>query len=319
MNNIKVSVIVPVYNGGEYICDTLNLLLKQDFEGYELVIIDDGSTDDSLDLIKKTLKNTTVPHQIIHQENKGVSSARNVGIEKSNGEYLVFVDCDDCVSSNHISSLYRNIKDFSLTQFVKKDNNYTSKPYNYTQKQMSAHEFIKKELNMEIPFHFAQLMYKKEIIQKNNIRFLENVTYGEDTHFALKALIHGENIQISNEVTYYYIQHSDSAIQTAQLKRFEIVKVFENLAEYYQKNGEDELASLIYTSRIPKAIFGNMNFFFYSNYDFDEVIAKMKENNLFEKLSRYKGDFKFKIKIKMFLINPRLYYKLWMKFKKKID
>ena len=85
-----------------------------------------------------------------------------------------------------------------------------------------------------------------------------------------------------------------------------------------RKNNKEELADLIITSRIPKAIFGNMNFFFYNNYDFNEVLDKMKELDLLTKLSKFQGDSKFKLKIKLFLLNPKLYYKIWRKLKNSI-
>jgi hypothetical protein len=76
---------------------------------------------------------------------------------------------------------------------------------------------------------------------------------------------------------------------------------------------------MIITSRIPKAIFGNMNFFFHNGYDFDEVMGKMRELDLLSKLSKFQGDSKFKLKIRLFLLNPKIYYKMWMKLKNSID
>jgi hypothetical protein len=174
------------------------------------------------------------------------------------------------------------------------------------------------ELNMQITFNFFQLMYKSEIIKGNNVRFTPGIVYGEDTEFAHKALNYGDTMAINNEVTYFYVQHSDSAINTTEYRRFGIVEIFENIAEFYKQNGKEEFSDLIITSRIPKAIFGNMNFFFYNGYDFDEVMAKMKELNLLEKLSKYQGDSKFKMKIRLFLLNPKLYYKMWRKLKNSI-
>ena len=91
------------------------------------------------------------------------------------------------------------------------------------------------------------------------------------------------------------------------------------MVEFYRENNKDDLANLIKTSRSPRAIFGNMNFFFYNSYDFNEVISKMNELNLFEKLSKFQGDSKFKLKIRLFLLNPKLYYIIWRKFKNSID
>lgn len=319
MDNIKVSVIVPVYNAGEYIGKTLNSIISQDFDSFEVIVIDDGSTDNSLEIINNTLKDSDVLHKIIHQENAGVSIARNVGIDQSKGDYLVFVDADDYVSENHLSSLYNGKTDYSLTLYAKKEGDRLTNLDTYSQDMISTHDFIRMELNMQITFNFFQLMYRADIIKANNIRFTPGLVYGEDTEFAHKALNYGDEIAINNEVTYFYVQHPESAIKTTQYRRFDIVGIFENIADFYSKNNKEEFSNLIITSRIPKAIFGNMNFFFYSGYDFDEVMAKMRELNLFEKLSKYKGDFKFKLKIRLFLLNPKLYYKMWKKLKNSID
>ncbi|WP_405294870.1 glycosyltransferase family 2 protein [Methanobrevibacter sp.] len=318
MNNIKVSVIVPVYNASQYIGRTLDSILSQDFDGFEVIVIDDGSTDGSLEIINNALKDSNVPHKIVHQENAGVSVARNVGIDESAGDYLVFVDADDYVSEKHLSSLYNGKTDYSLTLYAKKEGDKLTSLDTYSQDLISTDDFIKMELNMQITFNFFQLMYRSDIIKDNNIRFTPGIVYGEDTEFAHKALNYGEEIAINNEVTYFYVQHPESAIRTTEYRRFDIVRIFENIADFYSKNDKEEFSNLIITSRIPKAIFGNMNFFFYSGYDFDEVMAKMRELNLFEKLSKYEGDFKFKSKIRLFLLNPKLYYKMWKKLKNSI-
>jgi glycosyltransferase involved in cell wall biosynthesis len=319
MNNFKVSVIVPVYNAEEYIGNTLDSIINQDFNSFELIIIDDGSTDRSMEIINKKLSLSAMDYKVIHQENSGVSSARNRGIDEASGDYLVFIDADDYVTGNHLSELYNGETDFSMVQFIKTDGNNLSEPHHFQVELISCDDFIKKELNMEMPFNFWQLMYKASIINDNNIRFNPNLVYGEDIDFALRALLYGNEVAISNEATYYYIQHSESAINTTEFRRFEVISIFEDLAEFYKSQGREDLANLIITSRIPKAIFGNMNYFFYNGYDFDEVLSKMKELDLLTKLSKYEGDGKFKSKIKLFLLSPKLYYKTWKRLKNSID
>ena len=319
MDKIKVSVIVPVFNNSEYIGAALDSIINQNFDSFEIIVIDDGSSDNSLEIVNDKLGAIDIPNTVFHQENQGVSAARNKGIELSNGDYLVFVDADDYITPNHLQELYNGETDFSLIQIVKKDGDTTSKPHVYSQELISTKKFIEMELKMQIPFNFVQLMYKSDIIKDNSIKFSKDYIYGEDTHFALIALSYGDMIAISNEVTYHYIQHPSSAIRTSEFRRFDIVEVFENLAGFYKKQGFDDLSDLIITSRIPKAIFGNMNYFFYNGYDFDEVINKMKELDLFSKLSKFKGDSKFKLKIKLFLLNPKIYYNVWKKLKNSID
>lgn len=319
MDKIDVSVIVPVFNSEEYIGGTLDSIINQDFKNFEVIVIDDGSTDSSPEIINEKLSRSDISYNVIHQENSGVSSARNHGIEAAKGEYLVFVDADDYVTGNHLSELYNGKTDFSMVQFIKKDGDRLSTPHRFSSELMYCDDFIKKELNMEMPFNFWQLMYKASLVNDNGIRFNPDLVYGEDIDFALRALIYGDEIAISNEATYYYIQHRESAINTTEFRRFEIVDILEDLAEFYRGQGRDDLADMIVTSRIPKAIFGNMNYFFYNDYDFNEVMSKMKELDLMEKLSKYEGDSKFKSKIRLFLLSPKLYYKSWKKFKNSID
>ncbi len=314
-----MSVIVPVYNEADYIGETLDSIIHQNFESYEIIVINNGSTDNSLEIINEKLSKSDLPHKIISKSNNGVGSARNLGIDESNGEYIVFVDGDDYIHPNHLSLLYNAGYDFSLIQLVKNYNGeIISKPHFYDEKVLSTAEFIRLELNMKIPFNFVQLSYKRDIIVNNNLRFNLDVNYGEDTEFALKALIYGENIKISNETTYFYVQHPSSLSSSSRLKRFDFICVLDNLADFYTKQGYTELSRLIHTSRIPKAIFGNMNYLFYNGCDYDKVINRMEELSLFEKLSHYRGDLKFSLKIKLFLFSPKLYYKLWRKFKNSI-
>lgn len=318
MDNIKVSIILPVFNEQDYIQSTLESIINQNFDSFEVIIIDDGSTDNTLKIVEDTFNDLTIPHQIVHQENNGVSSARNKGISLARGEYIVFVDGDDYILTNHLAQLYNPGHDFSLIQMVKKENENLTNPHYYEFDEINTRDFIKLELEMKIPFNFVQLSYKTEIIKKYDIKFREDVSYGEDTDFALKALSYGNSIKISNEITYYYIQRPESLIRTSKLKRFDYIPVLEDLAIFFEKQNLNDLAELIHTQRIPKAIFGNMNYFFYNNYDYDDVIKKMKDLDLFKKLSNFKGDKKFSLKIRLFLLNPKLYYIMWKKFKNTI-
>ena len=318
MDNIKISLILPVFNEEKYIKATLDSIINQSFTDFEVIVVDDGSTDGTLKIVEEIFKNSAIPHKIIHQENMGVSSARNRGISLSCGEYIVFMDGDDYILTNHLSQLYNPDYDFSLIQLVKKGGDDLSNLHYYGCEEITARDFIRMELEMKMPFNFVQLSYRSDIIKNNDLKFREDVSYGEDTGFAMRALSYGDSIKVSDEITYYYIQREDSLINTSKLKRFDYIPVLEDLAQFFKKQNLDDLAELMHTSRIPRAIFGNMNYFFYNDYDYDEVIGKMKDLDLFDKLSKFEGDKKFSLKIKLFLLNPKLYYIMWKKFKNSI-
>ena len=190
---------------------------------------------------------------------------------------------------------------------------------------IKAVDIINLELLMKIPFSFVLLLYKKDIILKNNIRFNEEFDYGEDTEFAIRYLVNCDMVKFVNKYTYYYYQMEESISRFSSLKRFESVQLFEGLYDYFNEFSHPVFADLsekLVHSRIPKFIFGNMNYFFYNNYDKDEIFKKMGELDLFNKLKEFKvysnGDWKFKLKVVLFSLSPDVYYKLWKRFKNRI-
>ena len=108
MNNPKISVIVPVYEVEEYLCECINSILAQTFVDFELILIDDGSLDSSGKICDEfAQKDNRII--VIHQENKGLSCARNTGIKTANGSFITFVDSDDLVANTYLEELYNNI------------------------------------------------------------------------------------------------------------------------------------------------------------------------------------------------------------------
>ncbi|WP_409200093.1 glycosyltransferase family 2 protein [Methanobrevibacter sp. DSM 116169] len=335
MDEIIVSVIVPIYNSSHTLEKTLNSIIHQKFENYEIIVIDDGSTDDSLDKSYETLSKSSLPYQIIHQKNKGASVARNNGLEVAKGEYILFVDSDDYINKDQLSFLHnaviRNETDFAFSELLKMKGRELAShdnPYGFLKNNqiLKSIDLIKLELEMKIPFSFTQILYKTSILKENNIKFNETYKYGEDTDFALRALFSIDTISFVDLPGYYYLLHDDSSSSKLYLNRFKVIDVFESLTDYFSKNNtkySDEeikqLNNLIIYNRIPKAIFGNLMHFFNKNYNLDEITNEMKKLNLFSKLSKFKiasfKDIKFWFKSKAFLISPKIYYKLWKEFK----
>lgn len=342
MNEKKLSVIVPTFNSSDTIERLMHSLLNQTFRDFEVVFIDDGSTDDTVEKIRKTLEDSRFSYQlIVNESNRGPGYSRNRGIENANGDYIVFIDSDDMVREDHLSTFYKNVSDYdsvfikglkvdgagnlydfkvdrfdSLIELSRKSNNV-----------IKSTDIINLEMLMEIPFSFVFLLYKKEIILKNNIRFNEEFNYAEDTEFAIRYLANCNEVKFVNKYTYYYYQEEDSISKASSLKRFESVSLWDGLYAYFNNLSSkdlifNELGEKLVHSRIPKFIFGNMNYFFYNDYDKDEIFKKMDELNLFDKLKDFKtfskGDWKFRIKVGLFLLSPDFYYRIWKRFKNRI-
>lgn len=337
MSEYKISVIVPCYNSSKTIERTIRSVLSQDFKDFETIFVDDASSDDTVDVILDTLKGENANYQVIvNKENKGPAYTRNRGIHASKGQYIVFLDSDDVINFNHLSSLYKFVKedniDSAFVKGVKLDDN--DKLFDFEVNRfdsllslakekkglIKSSDLIRMELTMEIPFSFVFLIYDKKIISDNELWFNEDYDYGEDTDFALRYLSHCDNVRIIDKYTYFYYQQDDSITHTSSLSRFESIKLFDDLYKYFGDLGFNDLAEILFYNRIPKFIFGNMNYFFKNGFSKDDVFKKMDELGLFDRLDGFKSytkrDRKFKLKVKLFLANPSLYYKLWMKFKK---
>ena len=343
MNNIKVSVIIPCFNSSLTIKKSLNSVINQDFNDFEVILIDNHSTDNTVSIAEEILSNSNISYKIsVNSENKGQSFSRNKGMDLAEGNYLIFVDSDDTIASNHISNLYNNITPTNQASFVKlvkvdEDFNYLYKSNEYNNLlslktednlisddvfSIDSKELIKLELLMRIPFSFTQLIYNKEIIRENNIKFNESVSYGEDTDFALRYLACINNVSIVFEDTYFYYQHNKSTSHNINLGRFDFVSVLEDLAIFYDNLNYKDLKNLVITSRIPKSIFGNLMYLFHENYSFEEIISEIEKRDLFIKLIKFKKydkkDSKFDTKLKHFIKYPKNYYKIWKLFKDSI-
>lgn len=342
MSEIKLSVIVPTYNSSNTIERLIHSLSNQIFKDFEIVFIDDNSTDNTVDLILKALENSNIPSQlIVNETNKGPGYSRNRGLEKANGDYIVFIDSDDIVREDHLSTFYENIKghDSVFVKGLKVDNEGNLFDFKVdrfdplidlsrkTGNVIKAVDIINLEMLMQIPFSFVLMLYKKDIILKNNIGFNEEFNYGEDTEFAIRYLVNCDMVKFVNKYTYYYYQEEESISRFSSLNRFESVHLFEGLYDYFNDFSYDnpifyDLSQKLVHSRLPKFVFGNMNYFFYNDYDKDEIFNKMDELDLFNKLKEFKvyskDDWKFKLKLVLFSLSPNVYYKLWKRFKNRI-
>ena len=173
MNEYKISIIIPTYNSSNTIERTIHSVLSQDFKDYEIIFVDDASEDDTVNSIFETLDGKKVSYQlIVNKHNKGPAYSRNRGIKASKGRYLVFIDSDDLVQYNHLSSLYRlDGVDSAFVKGIKVDDDdklfdFKVERYDYLIKLarenkgiINANDLIELELLMKIPFSFVLLIF----------------------------------------------------------------------------------------------------------------------------------------------------------------
>lgn len=251
----KVSIIVPVYNGQDFINRCLNSLINQTYSNVEIIVINDGSTDNSLDLLKKYNDKII----LINKENSGVSDSRNLGLEKASGDYIMFCDIDDwyekvtvekavCEIGNYDLLKYRETRVFSDGSSIKRKKNLA--PMLYEKEEIDI--VIRRLFDLSWATHIYCFIYKTEIIKKNNIRFNSKIRYAEDANFILQYLLKVKNIKVIDEYLYNYYENSNSVtnnyssifknMENLQIFRSETLKI---LGNKYKKELDQFLLNLI--------------------------------------------------------------------------
>lgn len=216
MNNSCVSLIVPVYNAVKYLSGCVNSLLNQNFTDFELILVNDGSTDDSLAVCKDFERRDSRVF-VINEDNQGVSSARNHGIKLAKGDYICFVDADDHVSPSYLEQLVRpalqNDKiDLVLQGRIKceGDKQTIITPNRDGVYFLSKDHSFFKDVSL---FRFCAVyskLFKRDIIQNHEISFSKTLNHGEDFDFLAKYLIYCNCVQVSTCANYYYMINDGS-------------------------------------------------------------------------------------------------------------
>lgn len=205
----KISVIVPVYNVDKYLRRCIDSILIQGFTNFELILIDDGSIDNSSAICDEyAAKDARV--RVFHKENGGVSLARNIGIDNAVGEWITFVDSDDWIDNNYLSSLLGDEKfDLSICNLKVEESSFNW--------EVVIEEGIHYKVFIERLFEKGKFtgfpflgpcckLFRKGIIDKYNIRYRENISSGEDSLFVLDFFCHIDNYFGVNKMLYHYWQ-----------------------------------------------------------------------------------------------------------------
>lgn len=210
--NTKISIIIPIYNSSKTLNECISCILAQSYTSFELILVNDGSTDNSgeiCDLYAKTDPRIIV----IHKVNEGVSIARNTGIKRSTGKYITFIDSDDTVSTNYLLNLIEIHEklnaELTISGFVKR-NQGIDKPHYIDYNGVVDIKTIGSILNNNIiSVPFAKI-FNSDIIKTNRIIFPNGISRGEDTIFVLEYILHIDKIVLLPEYSYFYITTENS-------------------------------------------------------------------------------------------------------------
>ena len=298
---IKYSIIVPVYNVEKYLGKCLNSLVNQKNDNYEIIIVNDGSTDNSQKIIDVYEKKYPKLIKSFEKENGGLSSARNYGIDNSNGKYLLFVDSDDYVSDNYLEVLDDSVNINNPDILVFNYNVVNGIYFKQKESYFDDIKNLKKRYLTGNPSAWNKLV-KKDIIIKNNIRFMENVYY-EDLATIPSLVCYTSNIYFIDDYLYYYVIRDDSITNKKNFNT-KMDNIFEVLDNNYKLliNEFKEEVEYLYIEHLLR--YASLRYLEYKKFEqIDKINNIIKEN--FPKWYKniyYKKNYDIKKKIMCHLI-----------------
>lgn len=317
-NELKptITVIIPCYNAETTIERTLDSLSKQTYRSFELLIINDGSKDNSNKIIESYLKNSNLNYRYIDQKNAGVSVARNVGLANARGRFITFLDADDiyhpyfleilseAVTIDNIDTAYccysRNVEKLLNDTRVKPERKNVHKD----RKSLMLSFMYRRG-----PCAFFSFIYKKSILENNNITFTENSKYGEDLEFTWKYLTHCEKGAFVDIPLYGYYNNPTSVMNNitwrvtdalCSVKRVEDYLEFNNIEFYYTyHNYMFDRTLLALLKDFSK--FGRRDLFL-------KLITKFDTKDSMRSLVNKSPNYLVKLSALIFCVNQKLFY-----------
>ena len=235
----KISVIIPVYNVEKYLKRCLDSIVNQSLKDIEIICINDGSTDRSLNILQEYAQNDS-RIKIINKENQGLSCARNDGTDISTGEYIGFVDSDDYIDLNFYEKLYEyaqnNNADIAVAGIKKANNRYCRNMLTFPQLE-TAEDFISKIKLCNVPdfCHVWNKIYKRELITKTGLRFVPDRIY-EDLPYTPQILYASKKLVTVPDIYYYYWRGSNSLIKKGGNKaKQDYIKSEAEIINFFEK------------------------------------------------------------------------------------
>lgn len=246
MDTPLVSMIVPVYNAQERIGRCLHSICRQKYKNLEILVVNDGSKDDSWSVIQQFQQKDSRIHAI-NKENSGVSHTRNMALEQAKGTYIQFVDSDDYLDENATSLLVEKAlawhADLVISHFCHVANDKTSVYgfIHHDEASLSQKEFLLGFMRWPASYYYGVMwnkLYRRALIEENQIRFDTEMSWSEDFLFNLEYYKKAQIFIALHTPVYYYVENQKSIVHT-QVDPAAVVKMKASMFPYYKKLFED--------------------------------------------------------------------------------
>ena len=236
MNSPEVSIIVPVFNSEKFLSKCLDSVIEQTFTNFECILINDGSTDESLSICER-YHAVDKRFIVLDQVNSGLSASRNRGIETARGRYLCFFDSDDYIQSNMCEKLF--------TAMTNTNSDVVCSGYLQNERinKLCDEDFVANNQNTIELIHYLEMkqafgivwnkLYKKSILTDHNIRFLVPIKFGEDMIFNLEYFEYVKTSYISSDLLYHYLNYNVNALTKANLSFAECEFRFKHVSDLF--------------------------------------------------------------------------------------
>lgn len=332
--NQLISIIMPVYNAEEYLKRSIESIINQTYDNLEIILINDGSTDNSLNICKEYEKKDE-RIKIIDQENKGVSATRNRGINESTGDYIMFVDADDYIEKNMIEDMVAKLTEDDIEliitgikmNYIKNGQTMTIEEYRLKDKTYTVTEMLDDilvDIDLICVCGPCCKLYKREILKNNNVKFTNEFTMGEDTWYNLDYIdaCNGKIVTMSN-IYYNYMRENPDSLFTKYYEDYIRIteKVYDKFLKLLKRKASNEAVIRYEKSYIFNLIYANSINFKYNtshkkkmedlNYSLNNNIVRNSIKNV--KINNVKE------KVFVLLIKYKFKYILYFYFKLKIS
>ena len=315
---MKISVIVPVYNSERYLRKCIKSVQKQSYKNWELILIDDGSTDNTSQIIESAvIEDRRI--KVLYKKNEGPGIARNFGIELATGDYVVFLDSDDYISNNYFELIAKKKLQYDVifidVNLVLEDGTHIKKQYSSIYKNCYLENIIRLQLTGKIPWGGVRKVVRLKLLKEHNIRYTYH-KIGEEALYSFKILYHAKSVGfIEENPVYYYVDHKNSQSKLKiddpwgpVVKTVREYLLEEKLYEYYGKtlNSFNLTATVISLDRIQRYYKGRLK-------------KKKAEERIEEFFKIYDNQFgldynslSFKVKVFVYFVLKRNYYPIFI-------
>lgn len=239
-----ISIITPVYNSELYLRDCLESIQNQSYSDFEVVCVNDGSTDGSAAICKEFAEKDD-RFRYFEQKNQGVSAARNLALKECNGDWLCFVDSDDIIHKDFLLNLSNNISPLRLNicGYTRKLSNLGED--NGVSNLYDSKQFIHLVINESICSpNIWMMLFNNNIIHKYKLNFTLGCVRNEDTEFYMKYITHIDEVSVSEYKGYYYRDNPDSAVHKFNKRSLTYIEAASRINSYLKENGVDNEDSL---------------------------------------------------------------------------